>query len=281
MLPDPLVADPDLTLYLGDALDVLPGLPDRSVDAIVTSPPYLDARDDVDTVIDRLEYGDWAASWLHELARILKRGGSLMLNLGRLHRDGVEVDWAQDVVARARAVGWKKLDEIVWHKVNGGGGRSSPYLIDRHEYVFWLALRVDPYKGFDEARVPYSPATLGRYQRRWAGRGAVVKAKDGAPREGREPHPDGAKPGTVFVSSVGAEKGIQHPTPMAPELAAHLIKLACPPGGVVLDPFAGSGTTGVEARKLGRMSVLIELDAMHADEAARRLAQQALPLASG
>ena len=80
----------------------------------------------------------------------------------------------------------------------------------------------------------------------------------------------------MFVCSVGAEKGIEHPTPMAPELAEFLIKLSCPPGGTVLDPFAGSGTTGRAARKLGRRAVMVEIDETHCAEAARLSTQQAL-----
>jgi DNA modification methylase len=200
-----------------------------------------------------------------------------MLNVGRLHRDGLESTWGEDVRRLAERMHWRWVDTIVWHKVNGGGGRSSPYLVDRHEYVYWLARGAEPYKGFDEARQPYSPATLGRYQRRWKAGGGAVKGKVTKEQDSRQPHPGGAKPGTVFVSSVGAEKGIRHPTPMAPELAEHLIRLSCPPRGVVLDPFLGSGTTAIAARKLGRRCVGVEVDSGYCEEAARRLAQQTLP----
>lgn len=263
------LSDPDATLLHGDALTTLPLLASGVADAVVTSPPYLDQRPDV--VLTEL---DWGALFT-ELGRVVP-SGSLMLNLGRVHRDGVEVTWAHEILDRARESGWLLLDEIIWHKVNGGGGRSSTYLIDRHERVYWLARRVDPYKGFDEARQPYSPATLERYARKWARGGGVVKGHDSEEQDGRSPHPDGAKPGSVFVSSVGADKGIQHPTPMAPELAEFLIKLACPPGGTVLDPFAGSGTTARAARRLGRRSILIEIDEAHCAETARLSTQQAL-----
>lgn len=273
-----IVADADFALYVGDALEVLPTL--GPVDAIVTSPPYRDARDDVGYGSD-LDYGTWSSVWLAHAFQVIRPTGSLMLNLGRLHRDGEELDYWVDVLARARAAGWKWLDTIMWHKVNGGGGRRTPYLIDRHEYVLWLGASITAYRGYDEARQPYSPATLARYTRRSLARGAVAKNVDGDARDSRVPHPEGAKPSSVFTCSVGAEKGIEHPTPMAPELAEHLIRLSCPPGGLVLDPFAGSGTTSVAARRLGRSSVAIELDPAYAAECARRLGQQSLLAAHG
>lgn len=270
-----LVADTDFALHLGDVLDVLPTLTPESVDAVVMSPPYADARDDVGWYSD-LTYADWCYRWLERLLVVTRPDGSLMLNLGRLHRDGQELDYWVDVLGRARRAGWYWLDTLVWHKVNGGGGKGSPYLIDRHEYVFWLARSVTPYKGFDEARQPYSPATLERYTRKWKAGSGAVKGKDSAEQHGRDLHPAGAKPGTVFTSSAGATKGVAHPTPMDADLAEHLVKLSCPPGGIVLDPFAGSGTTALAARKLGRRSINIEIDAAHASEAARRLAQQTI-----
>jgi DNA modification methylase len=265
--------DPDVSLYQGDLGAILYDVDPPLFDAIVTSPPYLDARDDV-VSYGLHDYMAWAEDWFTDL--LCFSGGSLMLNVGRLHRDGEEVAFGEELRRLAVASGWKWIDTLVWHKVNGGGGKQSPYLLDRHEYVYWFATTTDPYKGFDEARQPYSPATLARYQRRWGRRGGVVKGKESEPHRDREAHPDGALPGSVFVSSVGAEKGIRHPTPMALDLALHLIRLSCPPGGLVLDPFAGSGTTGVAARLLGRRAVLIELDVEHCEEAAFRLGQQTL-----
>ena len=131
-----IVDDSDFRLYCGDLIDVLALQPDLRVDAIVTSPPYLDQRDDVASY-DHTRYLGWADRWLDVL---VAPTGSMMLNLGRAHRDGEELLWCFEVLQLARRYGWRLIDTIVWHKVNGGGGRSTPYLLDRHEYVFWLAV---------------------------------------------------------------------------------------------------------------------------------------------
>jgi DNA modification methylase len=275
-----LLDDGDVELRVGDLLDLLPALEAGSVDAVVTSPPYADARPDVPAP-SPIMFPGWAHGWLALLARILTPKGSIMLNLGRRFANGEESTYIWETVALARTCGLRLVDTLVWHKVNGGGGRRTAHLIDRHEYVLWLA--PDPaacYRGFDEARQPYSPATLERYQRRWRTSPVGKGGDHPAPvDEGRRPHPLGAKAGSVFTTSVGAEKGIEHPSPMAVELCRHLIRLSCPPGGRVLDPFAGSGTTGVEARVLGRRALLFEIDPVFADEAARRLAPQRLAIA--
>lgn len=279
---DLVLNDADVRLYQGDVRDVLSHLRAYgrawTCDAIVTSPPYLDVRDDVTSVGELRQYLLWAQRWLRGLRSCARPDTSLMLNVGRVHRDGMEIPLADELRHVAQGAGWKLIDTLIWHKVNGGGGRASHYLVDRHEYVLWLAAGAAPYKGFDEARQPYSPATLERYERRWSGRSGVGKNHEGEPADGRTPHPGGALPGSVFTSSVGATKGIHHPTPMDIDLALHLIRLSCPPGGTVLDPFAGSGTTAVAARILGRRAVLAEIDPAHCSEAAARLSQQTLPL---
>lgn len=71
----------------------------------------------------------------------------------------------------------------------------------------------------------------------------------------------------------------QHPCPRPIDLVSYLIGCLCPPGGLVVDPFGGSGTTARAAMDLGRRAVVIELEQRYCDLAVRRLAQQVLPIA--
>ena len=265
----PYVADPDFILYVGDALEVLRELPDESVHSCVTSPPYADARDDVAAVpLD--SFAAWFAPILVELLRVVSPHGSLMLNLGRRFRDGEEHPYLLDTLQRARSLGWRWLDTIVWNKTNGNG-RGGPYLHDRHEYVWWLGASVGAYRGYDEARQPYAPSTIPRM-----GRAPRAKQKGGKPTPSKPPHPLGARPSSVFTSSTGKERGNPHPTPMAEALATRLVLLSCPRGATVLDPFMGSGTTALIARKHNRRSIGIELSEEYAKLAADRLSQQSM-----
>lgn len=258
---------PTFTLLEGDCVEVMRGLDAASVDCIVTSPPYADARKDY-THVSIIDYGDWTAAWTHEALRVVKPSGSLMLNLGRLFRDGEESDYALDALTNARQQGWKWIDTITWWKPNAPG-RNGPYLTNAHEHVYWLARATDAYRGIDDCRTPYAAATLARYQRSRA-RNTRVKGAHASQSE-RTPHPLGARPTSVHVETVGADKGNPHPAPMAAGLAEYLIKLSCPPGGTVLDPFLGSGTTARVALSLGRSCIGIEIDPEYADLARRRV----------
>lgn len=271
-MTEPFLQDPDVTLWHGDVLDVLRRMDADSADCVITSPPYIDARLDYDHVGVH-EYGDWSAQWLGETFRIVTHDGSLLLNLGRLFRGGVELDYWMDVLNRARTIGWKWIDTVFWYKPNGPA-RSGPYLTNSIEYVFWLAPSTDAYRGYDETRTPYAQSTLARYGRNWA-RNTRVKGSH-VKQSGRTPHPLGARPSCVFLETVGREKGNEHPAPMPLALAGFLVRLGCPPGGLVLDPFAGSGTTILAARNHGRRGVGIDLSRDYLELAARRLQQLSL-----
>lgn len=264
------VSDPDFTLWHGDCIEVLAGMPAGSVDAVVTSPPYTDIRADVPAPRPA-EFAAWFVGVAAAVAPVLAPAGSMLLNLGRRFLDGSELDYVEETLLALRSAGWLRVDTLIWSKTNPQG-KGSPYLTNAHEYVYWLALQPNVYRGFDDTRTPYSPESLARFKR--APR--TVAKFDTTVRRGAPPHPLGAKPWSVFCSPVGSDAGNPHPTPMAAALARHLVLLSCPPGGVVLDPFAGSGTTALAARDLGRIGLGIELNESYCAMAAARLGQQSL-----
>lgn len=267
----PYVSDSDFTLYLGDSFELVAGLPSESVQAIVTSPPYGDARGDDYPCAPPNEYADWIAPLLADLRRVLTPTGSFMLNLGRIFRGGIEHPYLEETLGAAASVGWLRIDTLVWHKVNANPSGHS-WLTNAHEFVYWFAKQTGAYRGFDEeTRTPYADGSEARFKRNGH------YAAKGQPREHqREPHPDGAKPTSVFRAPVGAISGIQHGAPMALDLARHLVSLSCPRGGLVLDPFLGSGTTALACRERGRRCIGFEILEAHAKEAARRLSQLSL-----
>lgn len=264
----PLVADVDFTLYVGDAIDVLSDLPTGVVDACVTSPPYLDARP---------EYPSPTLSQFAAIFRELRRvvSGVALVNVGRIFRDRREVRWWVDLVAVAEDAGWAHLDTRIWVKPNANPIRGEVFA-DRHEYILVLG-EPGVSLNVDAIRTPYTASSLARLQRGWTNH---VGVKDGRSRtRGRktsEPHPLGARPGSYVVVETGGEKGNLHPAPMPLDLACELVALASWPGDTVIDPFGGGGTTARAARKLGRNSVLIELDPDFAALAADAMKQQTL-----
>lgn len=292
----------------GDALGVMRGMEAGSIDAIVTSPPYADQRD-YEKAAAGVEgrngthpkhthprtrtasrRGRDEAPWLFveefepvlaEMLRVCSPSGSLALNLGVIMRNGEEHAYADELLRRARAMGWKLLHRLVWHKPNAIPLSHPSYLHLKHEWVFWLAPETSAYRGYDEdTRTPHSETSLKRVQGSYKGRADLHSRKDQRyhKRGASNPlHPDGAKPSTflrfdytdddlnwqarLFDACVTVAVGgqsIDHPAIMALDLALHLVSLTCPEGGTVLDPYCGSGTTGVAATRRGRGFIGVE-----------------------
>ena len=267
----PFVADPDFTLFVGDVRDVLRELPDESVQACVTSPPYLDAR------IEYASPSDFSDIFA-ELARVVT--DACLLNVGRIWRKGIEQLWWTDLLYVAQHSGWHLIDTLVWIKPNANPIHGAVFA-DSHEYVLVLA-RPGCRLNENAIRRPHADATLARFSRHWMNHRGVKGRPDKNRKNGGRPalNPLGARPRSYAAFHVGVEKGNPHPAPMPLAVAEHLVALATFPDGVVLDPFAGSGTTNLAARRLGRRSIGIELNPDYARMAARRLSQLSL-LAGG
>lgn len=266
----PYFDDRDVRLMLGDALVVLGLLDDGCCDAVVTSPPYLDTRPEYPSPTPE------AFSLIfHELRRVCT--GTMLLNVGRLWRDRVELRWWNELIDRAGIEGWPHRDTVVWIKQNANPFQGE-IVTNAHEYVLLFG------DGFDEdaVRTPYDEESLLRMRRRFlrhAGVKGDVNVVDPTDMEFREANAKGARGKSYFICPTGKEKGNDHPAPMPLELAEHMIRLSG--GRRILDPFAGSGTTLLAARRLDRTAVGIELSAEYAAIAAERLAQQTLPLEGG
>jgi DNA modification methylase len=267
----------DVSLYLGDSLAIMRSWPEEAVFSIVTSPEYADQRRYAHGADTKPEaFADAFEPFLREMLRVVSSSGSLMLNLGVIIRDGEETPYADEVLARARSIGWKLLHRTLWHKPNPLPLSHPAYLTIAHEWVFWLAKEVDAYRGYDaDTRTPHSETSLRRIK------DPYLRSKD--ERYGRRGktntlHPDGARPTTVFTCAVGQERGIKHPAPMPLDLARYLVSLSTPPGELVLDPFCGSGTTLLAARQRGRVATGIDRNEEYLTEATSRLAQEVLAL---
>ena len=258
----PYLADADCTLYHGDCLDVLRELPNDFVDAVVTSPPYLDARP---------EYPSPTPDEFGEIFRELKQvtNGPMLLNAGRVWRQRREMLWWVDLLDRAGRAGWVLRDTLVWVKPNANPIHGE-VLASSHEYVFLLGDGFDP----DAVRTQYALETLARMGRKFVNGRGVKGERAQEPQTRTGPHERGARPRSYVSIYTGREKGNPHPAPMAAELAEHLVLLSG--GSRILDPFAGSGTTLLAARKHGRHSIGIELSEQYCALAADRLSQLSL-----
>lgn len=262
----------------GNCLLLMARMQDASVDAIVTSPPYADQREYGGTFAGSIDgYAEWLSPFLAEMLRVVKPNGSLMLNIGRALRNGREQAIAENARRAAESLGWNWIDTIIWSKPNAFYAASARYLHNCHEYVWWLAPSIDAYRGYDaDTRTPHSETTLARYAQGFR----TNRSKDGtryhqAGKRISAPNPAGACPKSVQSFAVANHRGIRHPAPMVEGLAKLLVCLSCPDAGTVLDPFAGSGTTGLVALRSGRSFIGMETNPEYAAMARARIRDDA------
>lgn len=244
---EPYYADDTVTLYRGDMREILPAL-DLDVDCCVTDPPYGETS---------LSWDRWPDGWptlVSGVTSSLWCFGSMRMFLDR----------------RAEFDGWKLSQDVVWEKHNG-----SSFAADRFKRVHEVATHWyrGPWSGISHA-VPVVPG-----QPRHQDRILVRSSTKHTGKIGSKGYEYGD---TRLARSVVRARSMHgkaiHPTEKPVEVLLPLIEYACPPGGTVLDPFAGSGSTAVAARMSGRRAVLIEADPAYCNVIARRLAQDVLPM---
>jgi site-specific DNA-methyltransferase (adenine-specific) len=256
----------------GDCLDVLRGMPDASVNAVVTSPPYAMQRVAQYGGTPETAYPEWTVAWMRAVRRVLVPDGSVFVNIREHIKDGELSDYVHRTRMALRADGWIECDEIIWHKPGspplGHTGRPRR----AWERVLW----------FSPSRRPYcDPKANGQASRRVGG---VVNRTNTSQLHGDQaPHQDGISrcEDIVSVSVRCVPNGIEHPAAYPAPLAAWLMRLVTPIGGCVLDPFAGSGSTGVACMQTGRSFIGIEREAAYVEIARKRIADASAQMALG
>jgi DNA modification methylase len=262
----------------GDSRLWLRALPCGSVDLFFTSPPYADMRGYVR--IDPDEYVEWFLPFAQAMLPATSESGSFVLNIKDRVRNGERHPYVFQLVAALREMGWRWIETYIWAKPNAIPGRFGPRTKDSWEYVFWFA-KGKPYFNLDAVRVRYrtTPEEIARRELDPSPRRNTA-AGHGRKRAQTYRH-GGADPGNVIVAPLTYNQhyGVEHTAAMPEALAEFVIKAGSPLGGVVIDPFAGSGTTSVVARRLGREAGGVEIHRAFVDGAQSRLGQVQLELA--
>ena len=301
---------PSYRIIIGDALNELKELPSGSVNSCVTSPPYWQLRDYGVAGQIGLEktpevYVASLRAVLREVKRVLRSDGTLWLNLGDTyasslpsprrnelgkenmlhgnlssrkfgssgvrHKSLVGIPWR--VVFAMQEDDWIIRSEIIWHKPNAFPESFKDRPTKAHDYIFLLSKSTRYYYDIDAIREPHKLTSLHNRRAPWTG-----KSWRGAPNGVTETmkrtqscHPLGRNRRSVWTIPTKGFSG-QHFSTFPEKLVEPCILAGCPPNGVVIDPFAGTGTTLVVAQRLGRRSIGIELSAAYADLAKNRLA---------
>ncbi len=262
--------------HFGDATELLRRLPDKCVQMCVTSPPYWGLRDyGVDGQIGLESSPDAYVARIvevfREVRRALKDDGTLWLNLGDSyasrghanikHKDLVGIPWM--VAFALRADGWYLRSDIIWHKPNPMPESVRDRPTKAHEYLFLLSKSERYRYDVDAIKEPATctprPATSKNDGKGFAsnleatGRGVKHSSLGyNRPELGRQKR-------SVWTVTPKPFKGAHFAT-MPPGLVEPCILAGSGPGDVVLDPFFGSGTTGMVAEQHNRKWIGFDLN---------------------
>ncbi|QGZ40245.1 site-specific DNA-methyltransferase (adenine-specific) [Pseudoduganella flava] len=248
-------------IWCEDALEGLARIPDGSIDLILTDPPYNLGKDYGNASDQKSvdEYLAWTEQWVDAALPKLKDNGSLYIFLTWRYSPEIFV-----MLKRRMTM----MNEIIWdRRVPSMGGSVRSYS-SVHDTIGFFVRRKDYYFDLDAVRIPYDAETK--------------KARSRSIFVGAKWLEVGYNPKDLWsVSRLHREHAerVDHPTQKPLEIIERMVKASCPPGGVVLDLFMGSGTTAVAARRTGRHFVGFELNPDYCRITAERLAQLEQPAA--
>jgi len=238
-----------------DALAGLARMPEASVDLIVTDPPYglgKDYGNDSDKLAADA-YLAWTAQWIELALPRLKPSGSLYIFLTWRYSPEIFC------LLKKRML---MLNEIIWDRRVPSMGGSTRRYSSVHDTIGFFALTKDYYFNLDAVRIPYDAETK--------------KARSRSIFVGSKWLEIGYNPKDVWsVSRLHREhpERVDHPTQKPVEILERMIKASCPPGGLVLDPFMGSGSTAVAAMNCGMRFAGFEMNRDYCQLAEQRLAE--------
>lgn len=311
----------------GECRSVLAEFPGESIDCLVTSPPYWGHRQYRNGGIGEEgtfhEYVENLAAIFREVHRVLRRTGSVWLNIGDSYqaKSLVGVPW-RVALALTDDIGFTLRNDVIWHKVKGGPDNADDKLRNVHEHVFHFVKQPKGYY-YDDKNIRRTPSSAKvvkgaivsatgvtgvRYERKIelstelsdiekanarkalnavledlrSGKLAdfrmVIRGQqrtthsDSTKVSGRAKelqqkgfyflkyHPDGAKLSDVWEIIPEDTQGRQsHFAPYPRDLCRIPIAATCPPDGIIIDPFCGTGTTMSVAQEMGRRSIGIDL----------------------
>lgn len=272
----------------GDAAEILSKLPDKIIQTTVTSPPYFGHR--LYTSYDKKEIGteDQVQDYIRSLQRVFSElhkktrdDGTLWLNIGDTYRNSILLGVPWRVAFALGDIGWKLRSDVIWHKPNAMPSSVKNRPTIDHEYIFLFAKTTHYLYSADSIREPH--VTFTEKSRMKGGRNHLGK-RNGTPEQGKNAgnpnlhtsrwdqafHPLGRNKRTVWEIPLSKFRDA-HFAVFPEKLVETCLLATSSVNNLVCDPFVGSGTTGVVAKRLGRYFYGIDLSPEYAAMSSKRI----------
>lgn len=263
--------------------------PTKSVNLIITSPPYADKRKNSYTGIHPDKYVEWFLPISAQLKRILKDNGSFILNIKEHPKNGERATYVLELILEMKKQGWMWIEEYCWYKKNSFPGRWPNRFRDSWERCLHFTKQKN-FKMYQDAvkvpigdwaqkrfksmseddfirRVSKNNQHLARNVSNWLNKKKVFPHNVMVFEEEHRLYL-----GNVLESAVDSSNK-NHSAIFPIELPSWFIQLFSKKNDVILDPFLGSGTTAVAAVMSGRQFLGIELKPEYYEEASKNISE--------
>jgi len=293
-----------IKVYVGNVLDRLKDIPEKSINTVITSPPYWGLRDYGEG--DQLgleetpeEFAENLVKVFREVKRVLRDDGTVWLNLGDSYSSGgrttttnqslrgdknygvtrpkpnknikpkdlIGIPWR--VAFALQQDGWYLRQDIIWHKPNPMPESVKDRCTKAHEYIFLLSKNVKYY--FDneaikeDAKYPQGPNSPKNIKKGVGNFG--MDTREGLSKIGALSKKNKRSVWTVTTKPFKDAHFATYPK----DLIEPCILAGCPENGTVLDPFGGSGTTCIVSEENKRNSIMVELNPDYVEIAKNRI----------
>jgi len=295
----------DINILQGDCIESLKKLEDQSINTCITSPPYWGLRNYNDEE-KQLGMEDTPEEFVNnlvnvfrEIKRVLRDDGTVWLNLGDSYSSGgrttttnqslrgdkdygvtrpkpskgikpkdlIGIPWR--VAFALQQDGWYLRQDIIWHKPNPMPESVRDRCTKAHEYIFLLSKNVKYYYDHEAIKEDAKTPAVSRNKMGEGYQADYTKGKRFSDGE-RVWGSTKKNKRSVWKVSTKPFKGAHFAT-FPKDLIEPCVLAGCPEGGTVLDPFGGSGTTGIVAAQHNRNAVLLELNQEYIDLAKQRI----------
>ena len=231
-------------VFIEDAVEALKKIPDNTIQLVLIDPPY---NLDLDYWDNFENYLEWAKLWIDEIYRILSPSGNCVIFGGYQYQDLKKGDLLEILHYTRHSTSLRFVNLIIWYYKNGMSAHR--FFANRHEEAVWLSKTKKYYFDLDSVRITYDEETKKLYK------------KD--KRLNPETVDKGKNPTNVWEINRlngNSKERVGHPTQKPVEIIRRFVRGLSYPGSIVLDFFAGSGTTGRVCVEEARNPILVDND---------------------